>query len=288
MLMTEHDDTATERLAVLGSPIAHSQSPAIHAAAYAQLGLAWSYGRDELLPAQLADYLAARDTGWRGFSLTMPLKEQAYRLAAIHDPIASASGVVNTLLRLDSDTQRWAGFNTDVPGLARALEHQALDVRHTVVLGAGATAVSAVLAAQQLGATRVTIAARRIEAAQALAERLGGEAVTLGSAEMQAHQAQATLVISTVPSTAPVSLLLADAWAAVPLFDVVYDPWPSPLAEWWRARDGQAHSGEAMLVEQALLQVRIFVNGDPGSPLEAEERVHGAMRASVGLPSVGG
>lgn len=262
----------TEHLAVLGSPIAHSQSPVIHLAAYRELGLAWSYGREELQAVELQDFLAAHRRGWRGFSLTMPLKEEAHRLAAILDPVARESGVVNTLLRLDSESQPWAGFNTDVGGLAAAIRHAGLDASRTVVLGAGATAVSAVLAARSLGAERISVAARRPEAARALAERF----------QLHGGASSATLVISTVPGHAGAELEVKAGLLGAPLFDVVYSPWPSPLAQRWLRAGGEAHSGIGMLVEQALLQVRIFVGGDPGAPLAAEDRVLAAMRAAAG------
>lgn len=284
-MLTEEDSHAgapTEHLAVLGSPIGHSKSPAIHFAAYRELGLAWSYGREELRAEELADFLRAHlRGGWRGFSLTMPLKEEAHRLAAILDPVAQESGVVNTLLRLDSETQPWAGFNTDVGGLAAAVREAGLDATRTVVLGAGATAVSAALAAMGLGAERVTIAARRLEAARAVAERFGTDAVTLGSADTERLHRDATLVISTLPGSAGELVELPPELPSIPLFDVAYDPWPSPLAERWRLAGGEAHSGIGMLVEQALLQVRIFVNGDPSMALPGETRVIAAMREAA-------
>jgi shikimate dehydrogenase len=68
------------RLAVLGSPIAHSQSPALHTAAYAALGLDWQYDAVEVTGATLANFVASRDASWRGLSLTMPLKRDVLPL----------------------------------------------------------------------------------------------------------------------------------------------------------------------------------------------------------------
>lgn len=271
-------------LAVLGSPIAHSKSPAIHAAAYEVLGLDWRYGREELQAAELEAFLAGLGPEWRGFSLTMPLKEEAHRLAIALDPVAERSGVVNTLLRVvgPGSTPAWAGFNTDVAGLAAAVSEAGLDPARTVVLGAGATAVSAVLAAQQLGAERVAVVARRIEPAQQLAARFGAAAARLGSPEAESLCADATLVVSTLPGPAGAQVELPEGLTRVPLFDVAYDPWPSPLAERWREHGGEAHPGLAMLVQQALVQLRIFVGGDPGFELDREGEVLRAMRSAVG------
>lgn len=274
---------------MLGSPIAHSKSPAVHAAAYRVLGLDWHYGRHELVASELEAYLAGLGDEVRGLSLTMPLKEEACRIARVLDPLAEQSGVVNTLLRITGTgaSAAWAGFNTDVGGLASAIRLEGLDATRTLVFGAGATAVSAVLAARALGAERVTVLARRLEAAQALAARfdgsseLGGKAVAVDAADLFARDADslsnASLIISTLPGH-------GIDWHRVPLvgvaptFDVAYDPWPSPLAELTGEAGVPVFSGVGMLIEQALLQIRIFVNGDPSLPLEHEPALREAMQ----------
>lgn len=286
------DGVLRERLAVLGAPIAHSKSPQIHAAAYQELGIDWAYDRQELQAADLAGYLESRDDSWRGFSLTMPLKEEAHRLATILDPIAERSGVVNTLLRLAGNAG-WAGFNTDVGGLAAAVRGTGSQAERTVVLGAGATATSAVLATHGLGASHTLVLARRGEAATQLIERLSGgteaakesglEALSLTDREVS-DRLQAfdpTLVISTLPASAGAAVSLPEGVFSAPLFDVAYDPWPSTLATRWEAAGARVFPGTAMLVEQALLQIRIFVGGDPTVKLQGEERVLQVMRQAV-------
>lgn len=293
-------EVLNEQLAVLGSPIAHSKSPGIHLAAYEKLALDWSYERQQLEADELEPWLASRGEYWRGFSLTMPLKEEAHRLATVLDPVAEESGVVNTLLRIASDTSgtpRWAGFNTDVAGLAQAISKAGLDATRTVVIGSGATAISAILAARKLGAEHVEILARNIPVMSDLVAKFSGtsepgsstvlkvDATNLLSPESVILEGQAppTLVISTLPGHASAEIKLTDTLTQVPLFDVAYDPWPSPLGERWRAAGGVAHAGTAMLVEQALVQVRIFVGGDSSIPLTNEADVLAAMvTASVG------
>lgn len=286
----------TERLAVLGSPIAHSRSPRIHAAAYRALGLDWRYSAVRCGEAGLPLFLAGRDDDWRGFSVTMPLKSAAHRLASAHDSVASESGVVNTLRRLEGG--QWYGANTDVPGLASAIARIGLDARRTLVLGSGATAVSAILAVRQLGAEHVTLLARNAAAGLALAARFdgtrassshppieleyggsGADEVAGGRVDMA--QGGPTLVISTLPGSAAAQIEVSAELARVPLFDVAYDPWPSPLASYWRATGGEAHPGTEMLVEQALVQVRIFTHGDPSLALDDEDTVRRAMRRAV-------
>lgn len=302
----------TASLAVLGSPIRHSKSPAIHAAAYTQLGLDWSYGREELQAADLKSFLAGLGPEWRGLSLTMPLKEEAHRIALVRDPIAEESGVVNTLLRLGVPApgggSAWAGFNTDVGGLAAAIAKVGLDATRTAVIGSGATAVSALLAARRLGAEHVEIVARNAAAVADLVARFcdtrepgterplqvsgtvtSQEPDRTGAAENPAPQQAAvpTLVISTLPGQAGNELELPEALLRAPLFDVAYDPWPSPLAERWRAAGSAAHSGDGMLIEQALLQIRIFVAGDPATPLQHEERLLEVMRDAATPTNMG-
>lgn len=280
------------RAAVLGWPIAHSRSPRIHAAAYRALGLSWEYQAIRIGEAGLRPFLAGRDASWAGFSVTMPLKEEAHRISATLDSVAMESGVVNTLLRIGEEhgTPRWAGFNTDVAGLALAIGRAGLDATRTIVLGAGATAVSAVLAARRLGAESVTLLARRSEAAQDLARRfdttgtdlaLTARGYALDSAQAASAVHEATLVISTIPGPAGHALELPSGMTSVPLYDVAYDPWPSPLAQRWDAAGGTAHAGLDMLVEQAVVQVRIFTSGDPELPLPDEERVRAEMVAAA-------
>lgn len=309
--MTEHVPTdaelkrpAASRLAVLGQPISHSKSPVIHTAAYAALDLSWEYEAIECGEQGLEALLASRGAEWRGFSLTMPLKEEARRIASVVDPVAEESGVVNTLLRLTSDTSgvsQWAGFNTDVAGLAAAISNAGLDATHTVVIGSGATAISAVLAARKLGAAKVTLLARNAEALSDLVTRFDGtsqqgsdtvlevQAATFAGLAQEVGAdgspsqdvfAGSTLVISTLPGPASAALSLPVGAERTPLFDVAYDPWPSPLATRWRLAGGEAHAGLDMLIEQALVQIRIFVNGDPGAVLDDEDALRSVMRSA--------
>jgi len=99
--------------AVLGSPIAHSLSPALHRAAYAHLGLDWDYQRHEVVAAELAGFVAGCGSDWRGLSLTMPLKEAALELGEV-DELAQLAGASNTLIFAEEGTRRL--YNTDVGG----------------------------------------------------------------------------------------------------------------------------------------------------------------------------
>ena len=274
--------TGATRLAVWGDPIDHSLSPRLHAAAYHALGLDWEYGRRQVDAAGFDGALAGLDSAWRGLSLTMPLKRAAFEAAAVRDHRAELSGAVNTLL-LDPDGPR--GFNTDVGGMARDLRtHGFASVDVVRIVGAGATATSALLAVAELGATAVEVATRRANAADgliALGARIG---VHVRAVAMDASEhARVPLTIATLPGAAALPAAVADALAAGGglLYDVVYGPWPTDLARAWERAGAPAVAGRGMLTEQALLQVRIFVHGDPTAPLDHEAAVLTAMREAV-------
>jgi shikimate dehydrogenase len=305
------------RLAVLGSPIAHSLSPALHDAAYRALGLPWQYTATRIEAHELDGFLAGLTPEWLGLSLTMPLKHQVQSRLGELDRVATLTGAVNTVrigdvqggavrigdgqegdVRIGDDpatgsARPLTGYNTDVPGLVRALAEAGVDraVRVTL-LGAGATAASALVAAAELGAETVDIIARTPERADVLVDlghRLGLVVTVSGLAALADPDRLTDLVISTLPGDAELgtefpALLRTDTL----LFDVGYAPWPTALASSWAAAGGRALSGRTMLLHQALIQVRIFVGNDPFLPLPNEAAVLQAMRAALPADPVPG
>ncbi len=269
------------RFEVWGDPISHSRSPVIHSAAYAQLGLPWTYGRRRVDEASFTAEIGALEADVRGLSLTMPLKTVAHDRASRWDAAAAATGAVNTLRR---DADGWAGYNTDVGGLARALtESGGGDVDSARIVGAGATATSALAALAELGIRRVEVVARRPAAAaalQPLAERLG---VALHVSSLDSVTDAVDLTVSTLPGDAPVADRTADRLAEVGgrLFDVVYGTWPTTLGAAWIARGAIAEPGMAMLLHQAVLQIRIFATGEPTQALPDEAAVVAVMRSAL-------
>ncbi|MFB7250727.1 shikimate dehydrogenase [Microbacterium sp. NPDC056234] len=266
------------RLAVWGDPIAHSKSPALHAAAYRALNLDWEYGRRQVDAARFTDALQSLDRSWRGLSLTMPLKEAAFRAASVHDRHAAMTGAVNTLLLGDEPR----GYNTDVGGIVDALaENGVRDVGTVRLLGGGATAASALVAASDLGARRADVRARRPERARPVVE-LGAElGVHVDVHPFDAAAAPVDLTVATLPSGTvldpTISAPLAEHGGV--LFDAAYAPWPSALAASWSG--APTISGLGMLLHQAVRQIRIFRDGDPSQPLDDEDAVIAAMRAAL-------
>lgn len=305
---TATDPSAERRLAVLGSPITHSKSPALHAAAYRVLGLPWDYRALEVASDDLAAFAASRDQSWRGLSLTMPLKQTVLPLLGELDEVARLTGAANTVL-FDGDgsgERVLRGFNTDVAGIVRALRTAGVSIaRRMHVFGGGATAASAVVAAAELGAEHVSIAVRVPSRAAPLhgLARSVGLTCRIGTFDEE-PDAVPDLVVSTLPGPAASALardllsgsaMRAAAAQGAAIFDVAYDPWPSPIASaWQRLVADRADtigsvvlSGLPMLVHQALLQVRIFVHGDPQRSLERDDEVLAAMLAAVGLDAAG-
>lgn len=270
------------RLEVWGDPVAHSRSPQLHTAAYGVLGLDWTYARRQVSEAAFAGELAGLSAQWRGLSLTMPLKGVAFTAAARRDRRSELTGAVNTLL-LDVEGAR--GFNTDVGGIVRALQEESVDgLEHARIIGAGATAMSALVALGELGARRVEVVARRAAAVVPLAElgaTLGIDVV--GSGFDTLSRSPVPVSIATLPGDAPVADAAADALAESGgvLLDVVYGHWPTSLATAWERSGQHAVSGLGMLLHQALLQVRIFVGGEPDAVLPDEGVVLAAMRLAV-------
>jgi len=274
-----HDAT---RLAVWGDPIAHSRSPQLHAAAYRVLGLGWSYERRQVSETGFAAALASLDGSWRGLSLTMPLKSAAHEAARTRGRRARLTGAVNTLL-LGPDGPH--GFNTDVGGLVAALGDAGIvTVSAARIVGAGATATSALVALSELGVRDVQLVARRPEAAGdliALGASIGIAVSAASFDRIDAHDVDVT--ISTLPGDAALAHSTVDALAAHggPLLDVVYGQWPTTLATAWERAGRPATSGLGMLLHQALLQVRIFAGGAPDVPLRDEDAVLAAMRDAI-------
>ena len=269
----------TRRLAVWGDPISHSMSPVLHRAAYARLGLDWTYERRQVAEAGFADALAGLDASWLGLSVTMPLKGAAHRAARTLDPHAALTGAVNTLL-LDEAGPR--GYNTDVGGIVDALADADIRMLDTVrLLGAGATAASTLVAAAELGATRADVRARRPERAEplvALGERLGVAVTARGFA---APAEPVDMTLSSLPGGAALDADVVTELAASggALFDAAYAPWPSAFAAVWPS--STVVSGLGMLLHQAVRQVRIFAHGDPFAALDDEQALVSDMRAAL-------
>jgi shikimate dehydrogenase len=246
---------SARRCAVLGSPIQHSLSPALHRAAYAHLGLAWTYDRVEVDERGLAAFVRGLDSSWRGLSLTMPLKVAVLELGDV-DQLASLAGAGNTLI-LEGGSR--TVHNTDVGGLTWAVgEVTTSPPQRVTILGAGATASAALIAASQLGAQQVTIVVRtpaRAEPLRPLAVQLG---VELDIRPWWARLPDADLAVSTVVSGAADTIAPSVVDTVPVIVDVIYDPWPTVLATTAEGAGCTVINGRDLLVGQALLQIELM------------------------------
>ncbi|MGZ4437100.1 MAG: shikimate dehydrogenase [Nocardioides sp.] len=262
-------DAPRPRCAVLGSPIAHSLSPVLHRAAYEALGLDWEYLTREVVEADLAgflDGLEATGEDWRGLSLTMPLKRAVVPLLDEMSERAGQARAVNTVVL---SGRRRVGHNTDIPGASSALrERYDGPVRSAVVLGGGATATSTLLGLADLGCRRVTLLvrdpARARETVEAAARHPRPPAVEVDVLGGPARSAD--VLVSTIPAAAQTERVLAAVDDVPVVFEVLYDPWPTPLAARAAAQGRTLVAGLDLLVHQAALQVELMT-GAGSAPL---------------------
>jgi shikimate dehydrogenase len=262
------------KAAVLGSPIAHSLSPVLHRAGHAALGLdGWSYTAIECDEPGLPARIASCGPDWAGLSLTMPLKRAVLPLLDTVDPLAAGTGGANTVVFAAG---RRHGYNTDVAGMVAALAEGGVTAPSSaVILGAGATACSALAALRDTGLRTVTVAVRdpaRAAGLRSVAERLG---VQVDLQPLASRGAGALpppdLLISTVPAGAADFLaeqFRAGAPAPAAVFDVVYAPWPTRLARAAQDAGATVVGGFELLLHQAAGQFELMT-GERPAPVEA-------------------
>jgi shikimate dehydrogenase len=273
------------RAAVLGSPIAHSLSPVLHTAAYSALGLGdWTYTAIECDEAGLPGLLASCDREWAGLSLTMPLKRAVLPLLDRTEPLALEVGGANTVVFEGGDRH---GYNTDVPGMVAALaEAGVLAPASATILGAGATACAALAALRETGLTSAVVLVRdRTRAGELLAaaHRLG---MVVDLRLFDSGVRGGDLLISTVPAGAADfyaerARLIRPGPSAV--LDVVYHPWPTPLAQAIAQSGAAVVSGFDLLLHQAARQVELMtgVKPAPQNQMRAAGHAELARRASL-------
>jgi shikimate dehydrogenase len=266
----------SRRFTVVGHPVSHSLSPAIHGAAYAELGLDARYelydAPDELAVALAVD--AVRRGELAGTNVTVPWKQVALKLCDRADVSASEVGAANTLVR--SPAGEVVAHNTDVPALAAELGALSTSPRLALVLGAGGAALAAVASARRLGAD-VWVSARRFVAAvgdtawpnAAALRRLGATLVAWPSGDAVLEGAsEADLVIQATSagmSGAGPGAAVADVvpWQRLRpkaiAYDLVYNPSVTPFLERATAAGVTARGGLGMLVEQAALAFELWL-----------------------------
>lgn len=228
----------------------------MHRAAYGALGLDWTYTVFDVAAGELAEFVGAH-TGWRGFSVTAPLKREAAALADRADADTTTLGVANTLVRHDDG---WDAFNTDVPGAVGALREIGVDTVGSVrIVGAGATAISIALACRRLGARTVELRVRDTSRAAATATAIEALGPAVSVVPLRVDVAESVdLLVSTVPTDALAGREHEFTGAAEAVFDVVYEPWPTDLMRSAQSDGTALVTGIDLLAHQGVLQVDLM------------------------------
>ncbi|MDU0477798.1 shikimate dehydrogenase [Staphylococcus chromogenes] len=248
----------TQHAAVLGSPISHSLSPVLHNAGYAALGLDFSYHAIECTEEQLPAVVAEHED-YRGFSVTMPCKFAALDFADSATERARAIGSANTLVRTDSG---WLADNTDCLGVIGALQQLGGPFHHVALLGAGGTARAVIWALAELGVREVDVYNR----SDRLAELADIADIALTWRPLVPGAITADLVVNTVPARHVPDIEVSGA-----VFDVIYDPWPTPLV----AKAQRSVGGHVMLAHQAFAQFEHFTgSAAPRAAMQAALSTH--------------
>jgi shikimate dehydrogenase len=253
------------RGAVLGSPITHSLSPRLHRAIFDFLKIDGSYEAIEVKSGELSAFFEQRSDEFEYFSLTMPLKEEALALGLPIDAVATRIQSANTLYR-EGDT--WKLSSTDGSGLLQALKEKNLESFSSVlILGAGGTA-RAVAGALDSVSKAITVLGRSSTREEALSQAVQVADFTYLRWQQNIRFEEYDLVVNTTPAGA--ADLLADSvldGVTAPLFDVIYNPWPTVLASRWLDCSGIVINGLELLLYQGIDQVEKIV-GEVGDRAE--------------------
>ena len=277
--MSARDLTGATRLAaVIGDPIRHSRSPAIHNAAFAAAGLDWAFVAFEVPNGRGRDAVVAmRALGLGGLSVTMPHKQDAAWACDELTPEAATLGAVNTVVA--DERGRLLGASTDGEGFLRSVREHGVDpaAGPALVLGAGGAGRAIALALAHAGAA-VTVAARRLDAAESAAGMVAGaDATTLDASDPGAY----ALVVNATPLGMQGEAPAIDPARLNPgqfVVDAVYHPMETPLLAAARARGIPCANGIGLLVHQAALAFELWTGVD--APLDA-------MRAAAEAPPGG-
>lgn len=242
------------RAAVLGSPISHSLSPALHSAAYHYLGIEGEYTTVEVQAEGLEKFLTSCDNSWTGFSLTMPLKEKVLSLADEVDELAIRIQSANTLVKGQNG---WKASTTDVKGFQDALQaHHVDEFQSVLIIGSGATARAAALACDAhfiyvLHRNPLRESAMRKAAPKALIEFLPWNSAL----------PTVDLMINATPfGVADHLVAQVRTKPGGVLFEALYNPWPTKLLAHWQSLEGKAIDGLDLLVYQAIQQVSLMTH----------------------------
>ena len=243
------------KLAVAGSPITHSLSPLLHTTAYELLGVPASFTTEEVTDLNFGEfYFKAKEAGYRGLALTMPLKEISIGFVDRVDPVAKQISSINTVIFESTGS---IGLSTDLIAFKSLLTPYF--GKKIAILGAGGTARAAIGALKGTGSevTVLTRSMNRHDQLHSAAEDL--EISFLDWLKFEEIQDR-DLIISTTPAGATDGLSIISTKAD--FFEVIYHPWPTELAKRYQNLGKTVIGGLSLLVEQALFQIKYFSQKD--------------------------
>ncbi|MBT3810040.1 MAG: shikimate dehydrogenase [Rhodospirillaceae bacterium] len=288
--------TGKLKAGVMGWPVAHSLSPALHGHWLARYGIAGRYDAIPVRPEDLQAALAGlHEQGFRGVNLTVPHKEAALGFVDAIDDTARRIGAVNTIILGDDGSL--SATNTDAYGLIeniRALAAAALasrfNDRPAVILGAGGAARAAVVGLADAGVADIRIVNRTVARAEALAALADGSGASVSAQGWGAAAevlADAGLLINTstlgMAGQPPLELDLARLPSDAVVNDIVYAPLETDLLAAARARGNIVVDGLGMLLHQARAGFRAWFGVDPAVDEELRTAVLAARDGRAGL-----
>ena len=263
----------TGLVGLLGNPVRHSLSPAMHNAALQALQLNWSYLALPCASKNLKEVLQGlRAVNCRGLNVTIPHKQDVAELCQELSPLAKRLGAVNTLIPLDSGG--WHGTNTDVEGFLTPLgEQSSWQNCHGVIIGCGGSARAIAAGLQSLRLASITVIGRRQEALDAFIADLQSNDAPLtaclqSSPNLASLMKRADLVVNTTPvgmaqhGDAQAFPLGEAIWShlqgSAMLYDLVYTPRPTAWLRWGQSRGHRCIDGLDMLVQQGAASLRLW------------------------------
>ena len=258
---------------VIGDPIGHTKSPAIHGFWLDALDIDAEYRATHVTPDGLAAYFDARraDPAWRGCNVTIPHKQAALDLVEDRGGIRATIGAVNTVLRAEDGAL--IGTNTDAGGFYSPIAGLDLEGKQAVVIGAGGAARAILFALSKLGIGRVTILNRNVLKAAALLSSFGlkGDALPLG-----AKLPPAALLVNAsalgMSGQPPLEIDLSPLPEDAVVYDIVYAPLETALLAQARDRELDTVDGLDMLIGQAALAFELFFGAEPPRDRDEELR----------------
>jgi shikimate dehydrogenase len=266
---------------VIGWPLSHTLSPAIHNAAFRSVGIDWVYLAWPVPPEALADAIAGfRALGAMGVNVTMPHKEAVIQYLDEISGDARDVGAVNTIQQIGG---RLIGHNTDVDGFREFLASDAgVDVRDrsALVLGAGGAARAVVKALADLGAGEISIAARRSEQSENLVPLGPGVATSIAWDDLGARAAASDVIVNATPlgTSGADPLPELQFHPGQVIVDLVYDPPSTQLVDRARSQGAEAWGGIGMLVHQAAASFRIWTGQDPSLETMSAAALHAVLK----------